>query len=43
MDVGRDEQNGHMNNFSFGDQCNGLTGNVNRMSLYKSFVLIPVS
>lgn len=43
MDVGRDGQNGHINIASFGDLCNRLTGNVNRMSLYKSLVLIPVS
>lgn len=43
MDVGRDGQSSHINIISFGYQRNRLTGNINRMSLYKSLVLIPVS
>lgn len=32
MDVGRGGQSGHIN-ISFGDQCNRLTGNINRVFL----------
>jgi len=42
VDVGRDGRGGHRN-ISFVDQCNRLTGNIDRMFLYKSLVLTPVS
>lgn len=46
MDVGRGGQSGHINIISFGDQCNRLTGNINRMYLQifgSSFLNMPVN
>lgn len=37
MHVGRDGQSGHINNISFGDHFNRLTGSINLMFLYKSW------